>query len=254
MKQKGEGNVSSIRVGGFTALVVTTCTAIAATGASAAGPLWLTAAKGLLNSEAATASATADNGAFKLKTVMITIECTSLHSPMTLIGGMPAKNSWTIYFTGCSVAGKTETECHVNSPGEPVGSLTTSANAEVVYIGNHKEAEKEEGKLGERFTPATGDTLLEVVVNGTKCPMFTKGEQELKGSMIGEISPVATMATSGELSFPAPLVAKGYRWVGKGNVVEVTASLSMFGIIKAEQTGGAEICLDTGRAFGVTRS
>jgi hypothetical protein len=188
---------------------------------------------------------------FKLKTSLITIECTSLHSHINLIGGTPAKDMATIEFTGCSVEGKTATECHVNSPGQPEGSITTSANTEVIYLGTEKEAEKEEGKLGDLFTPESGETFVELVVNGTKCPTFTKGEQEVKGSVIGEIKPVESMGKVGEQIFPTTSIAKGWQWTSAKKVKEVKASLKVFGVINAVQIGEAEVMLGTNEEWGV---
>jgi hypothetical protein len=193
----------------------------------------------------ALATKKAGSAKFKLHTSVITIECTTLSSPTTLIGGMPAKDYAEIKFSGCTVEG--HASCTVNSPGEAVGSITTAANTEVVYL-----KKEEGGKLGDLFTPVEGETFVELVIGGTGCPLFTKGEQEVKGSVIGEIKPVNSMSKTGELIFPGEGgITKAYKWNG-GTLEEVKASLKVFSVINAEQIGESEVMLNSNEEWGVT--
>jgi hypothetical protein len=193
-------------------------------------------------------------GTFKLHTSLITIECTSLDSPTSLVGGTPGKDHAIIIFKGCSVEGKTSTECHVNSPGEPVGTIATSAKTELVYIGTKEEAEKETGPLGDLFEPEeSGKPFVTLEVAGTKCPIFTEGTNKVEGSVVGEATPVETMGTEGMLKFPSPIIGKAFRWVKAGEVTEVKPSLKVFGFVNAEQIGLADVKLLSGEEWGVTR-
>ena len=243
------------------ALTVSACAfaGVAASSASAAGPLWLTAASGKFTTESLTAEASALNlGNFVLKTSLITIECKHMHSEVSLIGGMAAKDTANIHFLECFVVG--HSGCTVNSPSAEVGLiLVTGVKTKVIYLGTKKEAEKEEGKLGDLFTPSggavSGETFVELVIGGTGCPLFTKGEQEVKGSVIGEIEPVNTMGTEGKQIFPTTAIKEGYAWVSKGKVEPIEkVSLNVFGVIEAVQSGNADVTLNNGEEWGVTTS
>jgi len=186
---------------------------------------------------------------FKLKTTLITIECTVLSAPMALEGGMPPRDHAWLKFTGCFVAG--HATCTVNSPGEAVGSITTIAKAEVIYLGNDEEALKEEGPLGDYFSAEEGNALFEIDIGGTGCPLFTKGEQEVDGGVIAEITPVNSMGTLRTLVFPAEPIEFGYAWVKTGEVEEVTSGLKIFGTIDATLSGEVSFGLESGEPFGV---
>jgi hypothetical protein len=149
------------------------------------------------------------------------------------------------------VEGESHKECTVHSPGEAVGTIATAAKTEVVYLGKEEEAKKEEGKLGDLFTPVSGETFVEIDIGGSGCPIFSKGEQEVKGSVIGEITPVATMAKIGTEIFPSKAIKKAYKWESAGTVKEVKAELDVFGVIEAVQIGEAEVELESGEEWGV---
>jgi hypothetical protein len=179
------------------------------------------------------------SGSFKIKAgSIITIECTSLNAPASLVGGVPAKGHILLQLSGCTVAG--HPSCTVKSPSEPTGTIATSSKSEIVYIGTEAQAGKEEGKLGDYLQPESGEVFVEVVVGGSGCPLFTPGEQEIKGSVIAEIQPVGALAKTLELTFPATSISKGYRWLKKGEVMLVSASLKAFGILGATAIGEAE--------------
>jgi hypothetical protein len=54
-------------------------------------------------------------------------------------------------------------------------------------------------------------------------PLFTKGEQELKGSIIAEVTPVNTEGPAEKLILPASPIKKAYQWLKAGEVKEITA-------------------------------
>lgn len=197
-------------------------------------------------------------GNFVLHTSLITIICKHMHSEVALLGGVPAQDDANIHFLECEVEG--HSSCTVNSPGASTGLiLVTGVKTKVIYLGTKKEAEKEEGKLGDLFTPAggatSGETFVELVIGGTGCPLFTKGEQEVKGSVIGEIAPVNSMAKEGKQIFPTTAIKEGWQWVSKGKVEPVEkVSLNVFGVIEAVQSGEADVSLNSGEEWGVTRS
>jgi hypothetical protein len=217
-----------------------------------AGPVWVVEGSELEAGKTSntTARKASGSGNFKLKTSLITIECKSATSTGTIIGGVPGTGTAKVKFTECFVKGKTEAECHVNSPGESVGTIVTEAKRELVYLGSETEAKKEEGELGLLFSPKSGETFVEIQVNGTKCPLFTKGGQEVKGNVIAEVAPVNSEAKVERLIFPAPPITKAFRWIKAGEVEEVKASLKAFGIIGVELIGEAEVELEGKEQFG----
>jgi hypothetical protein len=197
----------------------------------------------------ALASKLAGSGNFKLKAgSLITVECTTLTSPTTLVGGMPGKDHAKIQFSGCSVAGKTQAECMVHSPGKALESkeIETEAKTELVYL-----KESTTGGVGDLFEPESGSTFVELVVEGTSCPTFTQGTNKVEGSVIGEAVPIGTMAKVGVLKFPTPIIAKGFR-LENGKFKEFKSSLKVFSIIGAEQIGEAEVMLNSEEEWGVT--
>jgi len=191
---------------------------------------------------------------FKLKAGSeITLECDVMSSTGTLDGGPPAKSHLAIVLKDCSVEGRSEGECHVSSAGRPVGTIATDAESEVVYLGTKKEAEKEEGLLGELYVPEQGEVFATIVIDGTDCPTFSKGEQELKGNVIAEIEPINSMAKTETTAFPSTSIDDGWRWVSKGKVEEILAvGLHWFGIIEMVLTGEAEAQLESSEEWGVT--
>jgi hypothetical protein len=194
----------------------------------------------------------AGSGNFVLRvSTLITFECTTLSAPTNLVGGTPAKSHVAITLSGCSVAGKTEAECHVNSAGKAVGTIVTNVKTEVLYIGTKEEAKKEEGNLGDLIEPEAGAVFTTLEVLGTSCPVFSEGTNKLEGSVIGEVSPVNAMGKAGAVKFPSPTINKGWRWVKKGEVSEVKPSLKLFGFINLELTGEAAVELESGAEWGV---
>jgi hypothetical protein len=213
--------------------------------------LELTGTTGVLKLDQAAlvlASKLAGSGNFTLKTSLITIECTAVHAHGDIIGGNPGRDHEFIRFTGCFVKGKTDAECHVNSPGEPDGSIATYALTELVYL-----EENVNGEIGDLFSPVSGTTFVELQINGTKCPLFTKGEQEVKGNVVGEASPIATMAKKGVLKFPTSPIGEVFLRES-GAWTKISVGLSVFGVVKAAQIGETEVELSSGEEWGVTHT
>jgi alpha-D-ribose 1-methylphosphonate 5-triphosphate synthase subunit PhnG len=226
-------------------------------GAGSTGQEWnlkeLTGTSGLLKLDQgvlALALNLSGNTNFTLHTSNITIICKHMNSNIVLVGGTPAKDHATIHFLECEVEG--HSTCTVNSPGATVGLIQVpTIKSEVIYLGTEAEAKKEEGKMGDLFSPESGTTFVELVIGGTGCPLFTKGEQEVKGTVIGEIEPIGTMGKLGLQVFPATAIKKGYRWLKSGEVEELTSSLKVFGVIEATQIGEAEVMLNSNEEWGV---
>lgn len=124
------------------------------------GPRFLTSASLLGAGE--TASVTTSNlGDFTFKPSVAGEPeqlCTGLAAPTTLLGGAPGKSDTEIKFTGCTVAG--HEKCNVLSVGVTPTNITVALQDELVYTGTKEEAEREEGPLGDRFTPASGGSTL----------------------------------------------------------------------------------------------
>jgi hypothetical protein len=175
-------------------------------------------------------------GSFTLTSSPITITCKKEVGTGEVIGGIPAIGTTTATLTECGVQGKTESECHVNSPGKPSGTIATEVNTELVYAGTKTEAEKEEGQLGILLKPKSGSTFVTVEIHGTKCPLFTEGTTEITGSVVADTTS-GTFVKTETLSFPATPIKNAYKWESAGKVKLVESSLKIFGIISATESG-----------------
>jgi alpha-D-ribose 1-methylphosphonate 5-triphosphate synthase subunit PhnG len=225
-------------------------------GAGSTGQEWnlkeLTGTSGLLKLDQGTLALALNLSGttnFVLHTSVITIVCKHMTSNIVLVGGTPAKDHATIHFLECEVEG--HSGCTVNSPGAANGLIQVAAKSEVIYLGAEAEAKKEEGKMGDLFSPESGETFVELVIGGTGCPLFTKGEQEVKGTVIGEIEPIGTMGKTGLQVFPPAAIKSGFRWLKSGSVEELKSSLKVFGVIEAIQSGEAEVMLNSNEEWGV---
>jgi hypothetical protein len=191
---------------------------------------------------------------FTFHSTSITITCTEASTTGTLTGGAPGTGTAEVTFTGCAVEGKTESECHVNSPGKSVGTLFINAKTELLYIGSKEEAEKESGAIGAMFGPKEGETLATVNVNGTACPAFTKGEQKITGKVIGEGTPVDSESKTGKLNFPTTSIGTAFRLTESGKAEEVKAGLKVLGIVSVTLSGKLSVELTSGKQFGLWRT
>jgi len=181
---------------------------------------------------------------------LLTIVCKNVIIHKTLVGGNPGRAHLVILKRECEVEG--HPSCTVNSVGEPAGSIVYEAKGELVYLGTKEEAEKEEGKLGLLMVPEEGETFTTIEVGGSGCPLFTKGEEELQGSAIAEVTPVNATATAGKEILPATTINHGWKWISKGKVKEVTAELDAFGILEAAPSGELEGEIEGGEEWGAS--
>jgi len=236
-------------------LIMAVC-AISAVTASAAfagsGPHWMVEGSKLEAGKSVNILSKNKSETFKLKVgSVITIVCKSANNTGTIIGGSPGTDKVTVVFSECAVEGYSL--CTVHSPGKAGGSIEVVANTELIYLGTKEEAEKEEGKLGDRFTPPTGNIFVEIVTEGT-CPPLTKGTNKVEGSVIGEVTPVNTEKEKGTLTFPTPAIGKGWQWIKMGEVKEVKSSLKVFGILTAEEIGEESVELENHGIWGAFTS
>jgi hypothetical protein len=182
-------------------------------------------------------------GNFKLTAgTLITIECTTLHSPTVLVGGVPGKDHATIHFSGCFVSG--HPKCDANSPDESVGSgkINTAAKTELVLL------EKGLGianNLADLFEPESGTTFVTLTITSLEgsgnCPTFTQGETSIKGSVAALVEPTNTFSKEGMLTFPATPIATVWKWTGEDKWTKTAVSLKAFGIVESKQIGLADI-------------
>lgn len=248
-----------IRIIGLTLVAVLGLAAIAASSAlaSAAGPQFL------LGSGTFPASVTTTNlGDFTLHDTASgapEVLCTGLSAPSTLSEGAPGKSVTEIQFSGCTASGSGGSgACDTNSKGNTGGNITVPADDELVYTGTKKEeAEKEEGPLGDLFTPLAGGstfvTLTFEPLGSGKCPSLAVGEIKVNGSVIGKVEPVNTFSTEGMLTFPKSAILKGYKWLSQGSVEEVKPTLKSFGGTST-QLGLADLKLTAGGTWGAFTS
>jgi hypothetical protein len=212
----------------------------------------LTGTSGKLEADQGALALASNLGNFTLKAgSLITIECATLHSPTTLVGGVPGRDHAQIHFSECTVSG--HPKCDANSPDEPIGSgkINTAAKTELVL------SEKKLGsKLLDLFEPESGTTFVTLEVTALEsgaCPTFTAGETKITGSVAAEVEPENTDSKEGMLKFPASPIATAWRWTGSGATdkwEEVKVSLKAFGIVKSEQIGLADVKLLSGEEFG----
>jgi hypothetical protein len=180
--------------------------------------------------------------------------CTDLNAPTLLLGGSPGTSDTEIDFLGCTVP--TGTKCDANSKGATGGLILVNAKDELVYTGTKREAEKEEGKLGDLFLGVKEEEATKTFVvltfealSGGSCPSGAV-ETKVTGSVVGLAEPVNSMSTEGMLRFPSTAVSPVFKWVKKGTVTEVTPKLEVFGF-KAVQTGLVDLELLSKESWGV---
>lgn len=183
--------------------------------------------------------------------------CTGLSAPTTIKGGGPGTSETTIEFTGCTATGSGGSgTCDSLSVGQTPGNISVATDDELVYVGSEGEAKKEEGNLGDLFTPASGGktfvTLLYLALSGS-CPTGAV-ETAVEGSVIGLVEPVNTVSKQGMLTFPSTAIAEGWQWLSAGKVHKVKAGLKAFVIVTATQEGLADLELASGNEWGALTS
>lgn len=206
----------------------------------------------------ATANVTTSNlGAFTLKaaTFGVTVLCTGLSAPTTLLGGSPGGSDTEVKFSGCTTEerGTRYEKCDANSSGATGGNITLKAKDELVYTGSKAEAEKEQGPVGDLFSAEGGGetfvTLTFEALEPGACPSLAV-ETAVEGSVVGEVEPVNAFAKQGMLKFPTTAIKRAFRWEGEGRVKEVKAGLSAFGF-SATESGLADLELESKEEWGV---
>lgn len=148
----------------------------------------------------------------------------------------------------CSVESGEFAECEVSSPGEPAGSVLAEVDGELVFLGSEAEAEKETGKLGERFTPTTENTLFTLEFGGAHCGHTDKVPVE--GSLIAEFAHANIESVVQEIVQPREPIARAFQWLGERTVREVTSELAAFGE-PASIVGKEDLKLESGIKWGV---
>lgn len=241
-----------VEMAGAALVVVAAVCAMAASGASAKAPLWLTVS-GALNGSSETLAFTAGkrsgSGDFKLETDGAIIECSGVLSSGSLVGGMPGTVSFANQptFSGCEEDGAPEPGCVVKDLyADTNGEVTIGVTSRLVYTNSA------ETKVGELFEGSgAGKEFVTLLLTGGSC-LTTKtpeGPSRIAGSVIGEISPEpGHMVTRGLLSFPETPVKRLYI-----NGGEVSVSLKAFGAVAATEVGETEITAG-GALWGVLES
>jgi hypothetical protein len=180
--------------------------------------------------------------------------CSGLTAPTLLLGGTPGKSQTEINFSGCTVP--TGTKCDANSKGATGGLILVNAKDELVYTGTKREAENEEGKVGDLFLGEKEEggvrtfvVLTFEALSGGRCPTGAV-ESKVTGSVVGLVEPVNAMSSGGMLRFPSTAVSPVYKWTRHGTVTEVKPQLEMFGF-KDVESGLADLELESKGIWGV---
>jgi hypothetical protein len=187
---------------------------------------------------------------------IITIECSSATTEAAIIGGAPGRGETIITLAECHGAGKTAAECEVHSPGDEDGTITTTLDAELVYLSSGS-AEKEEiegaGKghhLGELLTATEKSFMTIVIKKGTgTCPTPAEGEAQVEGGVVAEVIPSEKNEASATLNLPSPNIESYWTRSG-GSTVKHSVALTIFGCVNANAVGEETLERGEGAKFG----
>jgi hypothetical protein len=207
-----------IRIQGLGVAVLCACGAIVAGTASAALPEWRQGGVALAKEVAFTAEST--NGKLEGGTEVVT--CKKGKSVGAKLKNAKETNEFTVKDTGCGTP-----TCEVNSPVLKAGEVETKkVTGKLGYL------EKATKKVGLLIKPVLGEEY--VTLEGTCIP---GGKTVVKGSAIGEATPVNKEETEAKLVFEKG-VGSEQKWTkfeGEGE----THTLKAFGVtvwIKASET------------------
>ena len=182
-----------------------------------------------------------------LSASVLKVACSVANDTGNIKGGNPGTDESTIVFKGCVVEKLNgepiaESECNVKgSIDTEANTITVKVKTELVYLGNEEEAKKEEGPVGDLFSPASGGTFVTLDFAGTNCPAGTTGAYAVTGSVVGNVSPEPEIYSHhNRIIFPATPIAKSYKWESAGKVKEAKDKLTVFSA-KATQEGEEEV-------------
>jgi len=228
--------------------------ALAATGASANTPEFLGPGGAVGATEHLKWLALSLAGsAVLLSSTRATVVCGHLHAQGTFLSNGLALAE--LHFLECKVqqGGTAFPNCTVESKGAGVaGLILVHVHVRLVYTGSEKQAEKNEGPVGDLFSPETGSTFVTLAFAGT-CPSGVPGETAVTGSVIGNAEPGAnTMVVEGLNNFPESAVKKGYVNEGGTTTKEYKASLKIFGTEVATQISPhIHVFLESEESWGI---
>jgi hypothetical protein len=230
-----------------TLLALVACMALAAFGANAAqaspGAQWTTGSPGSGPGTPLTGSATVNvsGGPWTLSSSVLgapivihaeEVEC-SPGETCEIFGEGSSRGGLT--YTGVTVT--EPSTCSANSPGEPVGTITTNPLKDTIIMDPSNEA----GPVFDRFEPASGTTFVEIELTGAECP-FAGVTAPVTGSATGEAShPTGFLAETQELTFGSAQQATGG---GELKLGKAAATLSGTGVNRLSGE-------NQGKAFGV---
>lgn len=192
----------------------------------------------LTSREASIASGEAEgSSAQKFLDSLASVECSAVTGSGTLQGGEPGTSSVTLKYTGCKVLVKETSEeakgCSVRSKGASSGTIEASLKSKLVYIGTKAQAEKEEGPVGDLYTPASGSVYAALEFLGT-CPTGVEGSHNLEGDAVAE-EPTGVQQWSNQ-RFPTSAITHYFAWEG-GKIVESSVTRLKVLLFTATETG-----------------
>jgi hypothetical protein len=229
-----------------TLLALVACMALAAFGANAAqatpGAQWTVGAEGsgpgtTLSSETVNVS----GGPWTLSSSVLgapivlhaeEVEC-SPNATCEIFGEGSSRGSLT--YTEVTVT--EPATCSANSPGEPVGTVTTEPLKDTII----DDPTNPEGPVFDRFEPAGATPFVEIQLTGAECP-FAGVTAPVTGSATGEAShPTGYLAVTQELTF-----GSSQQSTGGGELKLGKAPATLSGTAVNTLSGG-----NAGQAFGV---
>jgi hypothetical protein len=186
-------------------------------------------------------------GNFEMTTSSMTVVCAKATSAGAIGGESAGTATGKMTMSECTVKGKPE--CHINSVGQPQGTIDSeSGNSELVFL-TERGAENGTGELAEFITPPTtgSKSFTEIETNGSECSV--KGTSKATGSVIAKVAPVEEEAEVGRLIFPKTSILHAYRWESSGGGKEIIAGLKV-GSVNAGMHGEEEFELESKDKFG----
>lgn len=197
-----------------TLLALFACMAVAAFAANAAqaspGAKWTVGAEGTgpgttLSSETVEVS----GGPWTLSSTVLgapivihanSVECTP-NVECKIFG--EGSSSGSLTYTGVTVT--EPSTCSANSPGQPVGTISTNPLKDTIIM----DPSNAEGPVFDKFEPASGTTFVEIELTGAECP-FAGVTAPVTGSATGEAShPTGFLAVEQKLTFGSAQQATG---------------------------------------------
>ncbi len=158
------------------------------------------------------------NGPQKMATAGGIVVCKKLklRTGAILLGGEPGKGAGSAAFEECQIEGKPN--CKIKNVGGASGKIETlPITATLVYSSKEAEEKENQAETLTLFKPTTGETFVELFLEGAECPTALVGKPlPVKGEILAENTKGNEHLVTHELSFP-PIALETY-WLQVGGI------------------------------------